>query len=564
MPPPPLRGHAETQQDTDEGPVSADEAQERNRPKADAGFTQVQTDVAADNLTQEHPGRYEVRREFGRGGMSVVYLAFDSHVGREVAFKQLLKNVIEQAEKQGTLGRTFLARFMREARITGQLEHPSIVPVYETGRREDGSLYYTQKLIRGRTLTKAFKEAKDLPGRLKLLSHVVDLCQAIGYAHVRGVIHRDIKPDNVMLGEFGETVVLDWGIARVIHEPDHDREMNVDNNDETQEGDVLGTPSYMSPEQAFGRQTQVDEQSDVWSCGAVLYELLTGIPPFTGKTPIQIIMKVQKDPVIPVRQLCPEAPPELAAVAERALTRDKKLRYKRAKQLADDIEAFQSGARVTAYEYSSLQLLKRFIKKNKTVSIVSLVALIAILGALARTFQENRKARHSLSQALLEKSDAAGRDLNWELAQTYAAAARDEEDSAEAKFRAVQRGPREIEPIWRMQLGRAVEAVALAPDGKKIAASLGDHAIRLYDAASGKEIGKCDAHDGRVTSLAFTPDGQTLVSVSLDRSIRSHAVGTGCEAAGRADTSLEPPEGVAISPDGGQLPTSDNAQLRLF
>src|SRR5262249_48287400 len=145
------------------------------------------------------------------------------------------------------------------------------------------------------------------------------------------------------------------------------------------------------------------------------------------------ILKVQKEAVIPVRQVCPEAPPELCAVAERALQRDKRQRYQQAKQLAEDIEAFQSGARVTAFEYSSWQLVKRFIKKNKTVSIVTLVALLAILGALARTIVENRKARHNLAQALLEKSDAAGRDLNWLLAMTYAAAARDEEDSAEAR-----------------------------------------------------------------------------------------------------------------------------------
>jgi len=532
---------------------------------ANVNSTLIQTSSGGD-LTQEQDGRYEMKREFGRGGMSVVFLSFDRHVGREVAFKQLLPHVLDQFEKAGGQEQveSVLNRFLREARITGQLEHPSIIPVYEVGQRGDGSLYYTQKLIRGRTLTKALREAKDLPGRLRLLSHFVDSCQAIGYAHLRGVVHRDIKPDNIMVGEFGETVVLDWGIARVVQEPDHaQRELNVDTNDETQEGDVLGTPQYMSPEQAQGKVAEVDEQSDVWSLGAVLYEILTGIPPFSGKNPIQIIMKVQKDPIVPVRSLCPEAPPELAAVAERALQRDKKQRYGKARQLAREIEAFQSGERVAAFEYSSWTLLKRFVKKNKTVSIVTGVALLLVLGALAQTVLENRKARQNLAQALLEKSDAAGRELNWPLAMAYAAAARPEADSAEARWRSVQRGARDIEPVWRVQLPSSVDTVAIAPEGKQIAAALGDNVIRILDAANGKEEAKCEGHLGSIRSLAFSPDGQHLASTSTDRSIRIWSVSSGCDLV-KGTGAIGFASHAAWRPDGSALATAEVGAVRLW
>ncbi|MCP4593528.1 MAG: serine/threonine protein kinase, partial [bacterium] len=170
------------------------------------------------------------------------------------------------------------ARFLREARVTGQLEHPNIVPVYEVGRRQGGAFYYTMKLVRGRTLAEALKQCRTLADRLRLLPHYVDLCNAIAYAHSRGVIHRDIKTDNVMLGEFGETVVLDWGLAKVKEEPDicgtETRPklsgLADPSTGHTVHGSAIGTPAYMSPEQADGRVDEIDERSDVWSLGAVL------------------------------------------------------------------------------------------------------------------------------------------------------------------------------------------------------------------------------------------------------------------------------------------------------
>jgi eukaryotic-like serine/threonine-protein kinase len=173
----------------------------------------VDRDIAA--TAREIPGRYRGLGELTRGGVGRVLIAYDEHLDREVALKELLPG-----EGGGMSAKPFsqamprVARFLREARITGQLEHPAIVPVHELGRREDGTPYYTMKLVRGRSLQEALNEAKDLAERLGLLPHLVDMCQAVAYAHSRGVLHRDLKPGNVMVGEFGETVIIDWGLAK--------------------------------------------------------------------------------------------------------------------------------------------------------------------------------------------------------------------------------------------------------------------------------------------------------------------------------------------------------------
>ena len=162
-------------------------------------------------------GRYSDITELARGGIGRVILVNDEELGRQIALKELLPSNADESSAQGSAKE---ARFLREARITGQLEHPSIVPVHELGYRPDGTPYYTMKLVRGRTLQTALQEADGLQGRLKLLPHVVDMCQAVAYAHSRGVVHRDIKPVNVMVGEFGETVLLDWGLAKVMGKED--------------------------------------------------------------------------------------------------------------------------------------------------------------------------------------------------------------------------------------------------------------------------------------------------------------------------------------------------------
>ena len=511
-----------------------------------------------ETTTPETPGRYELKREFGRGGQSSVWLALDRHIGRDVAFKQLLPQASDPRPGASQVVSAMAIRFLREARITGQLEHPSIVPVYEVGKRPDGSLYYTQKLVRGRTFTAALQEQKTLRERLSMLEHFIDLCQAIAYAHKRGVIHRDIKPDNVMVGEFGETVVLDWGLAKQLGAP----QALEDQEDlaKTQEGDIMGTPAYMSPEQAQGRKREVDAQSDIWSLGAVLYEILTGQAPFVGRNLMQMIIAVTKDPITPPQEIEPKVPPELAAIAMTALTRDRSKRYASALDLIRDVEAWRSGARVEVYRYTPWGTAARWLRKNRAVAITALCVLLALAVGSLRVGLENRVARRNLAQALLEKADASSRSLEWGKAAVYSAAAREEDDTAEARFRAAHRGPVEIEPLTRVQLPGPVDRLALSPDGQLLAVALTGMGVHLVD-GKGQDLHALEVPPEQVGELTFSPDGALLVVASGSRILVFNSQ------SGEQVTAIEGPgqvEQVAFSADGGRMAAATGRSVRLY
>ncbi|MDA3863495.1 MAG: protein kinase [Deltaproteobacteria bacterium] len=377
-------------------------------------------------VSKEESGRYRITGEIGKGGIGRVLLGFDKHIGREIAFKELINaketktSSGKRRRKRTQLTADANTRFLREARITGQLEHPSIVPVYEIGKKENsGSFYYTMKLIRGKTLKQAIDEASSLKARLLLLPHFRDLCQAIAFAHNKDVIHRDIKPGNIMIGEFGETVVLDWGLAKIKGQSSQDKKiakgiqdlkpLNLENTEKTRQGSTLGTPAYMPPEQALGKIDEIDHRSDIYSLGAVLYQILTGKPPFQGKMVQTVLMNVvEKEPVSPT-EIHQEIPSELEAVALKSLQKKPDNRYQSASELAHDIESYMSGEKVAAHDYTSMDLLKRFIQRNKAlVGTLSTITIIIIISLIFTTWSYRREREAKKQEAAARiKTDKA-------------------------------------------------------------------------------------------------------------------------------------------------------------
>lgn len=360
----------------------------------DAAVALADDGAPLDSLA-EHTGRYTGERELAMGGMGRILVAHDAYLGRDVAIKELLPEAPEPTGPRKTPSPVWnstpaAARFFREARVTGQLEHPSIVPVHEMGHRQDGTLYYTMKLIRGRSLSQAISEAGPAQARLQLVPHFLDLCQAVSYAHSRGVIHCDIKPANIMIGEFGETMLLDWGLAKVYGKEDIFDEAlqktaetiqtgKEPDGAQTAGGKVLGTPIYMAPEQARGESDKIGPRSDVYALGAVLYTILTGRPPFQGERSSEILAKVTKGKLKPVLDSEPGAPRELASICHRAMALDPGERYPSAKELADEIQQYLSGGLVHAYDYRFSEHMRRFLNRFRAVLATAAAALVLLL-----------------------------------------------------------------------------------------------------------------------------------------------------------------------------------------
>ncbi|WZO95925.1 protein kinase [Isosphaeraceae bacterium EP7] len=344
----------------------------------------------------ETRGRYTMTHLHARGGIGQVWLARDVDLGREVALKEI------RPERSGSSG--VWARFLAEARITGQLEHPGIVPIYELARKGPDNLpYYTMRFVRGRTLgdaARAYHErlvaGEASPLELATLVNAFEaVCQALAYAHSRGIIHRDLKGQNVALGDFGEVMVLDWGLAKhvdapdpeVIHEP-CDELGPVDPAEEptlqaTATGQVMGTPAFMAPEQAEGDVSQIGRGTDVYGLGAVLYEILTGQAPFHGDDTRELLRRVIDEPPVPPRQLSPSVPRALEAICLKAMAKAPGARYASAADLALEIRKYLADEPVSVYREPFSVRAGRWARRHRTAVSCATAALVVAGASLA-------------------------------------------------------------------------------------------------------------------------------------------------------------------------------------
>jgi formylglycine-generating enzyme required for sulfatase activity len=374
------------------------------------------------------PSRYRVLRPQARGGLGEVFVAEDTELHREVALKEIQERHADHLDSR--------ARFLLEAEITGRLEHPGIVPVYGLGLHPDGRPYYAMRLIRGDSLSDAIARfhAPDGPSRdprarneelRRLLARFVAVCNAIAYAHSRGVLHRDLKPANIMLGPYGETLVVDWGVAKTLGmvEPsgapgDALRPATADGTPETRVGNVLGTPAYMPPEQASGQLSRLGPASDVYSLGATLYCLLTGKPPFEGPDVVEILVQVQRGEFLPPRQVLRSVPPALEAICLKAMAHRPEARYAGPLELARDVEHWLADAPVSAYREGWVGPAGRWARRHRpAVAAAGGLLVMAVMALAVSTLlvsheqEKTEEQRRTAVQALAARSQAQVQSL---------------------------------------------------------------------------------------------------------------------------------------------------------
>jgi len=358
--------------------------------------------------------RFLILRPHARGGLGAVFVALDNELHREVALKQILEKHVDDAVSR--------QRFVAEAEITGGLEHPGVVPVYGLGTDAEGRPYYAMRFIKGDSLKEAiarFYEDEALkadPGRRslelrKLLRRFLDVCNAIDYAHSRGVIHRDLKPANIIVGKYGETLVVDWGLAKAVGRADpslgeQTLAPSSGGSSETFSGSALGTPAYMSPEQARGELNRLGPRSDVYSLGATLYCLLTGKPPVEGDDIGAVLHAVQEGQFRRPSQHDPALDKALEAVCLKAMATQPEDRYATPKALADDLDRWMADEPVTAWREPFSRRARRWARRNRTKVTAAAVALVAGVVGLSAVLAVQTRAKADLAASLTREATA--------------------------------------------------------------------------------------------------------------------------------------------------------------
>ncbi|PHS03682.1 MAG: hypothetical protein COA78_17465 [Blastopirellula sp.] len=390
----------------------------------------------ADQQSRFSDSRYKLVRKLGQGGLGTVWLAHDENMQRYVALKEVT-NANQASDAT-------LERFRREAEITGRLEHPGIVPVYQLGHdKESGSSFYSMRFLGKQTLQDAISEyherrddGDDDPMLLRnLLTAFVSMCQALGHAHSRSVIHRDLKPENVAIDSFGQVIVIDWGLAKVLDEyglgdTQGDTSIgDIKSGGSTMAGQVLGTPLYMAPEQATGRIDEIDHRTDIYGLGATLFAILTGLAPHelsqsksTDNGARGLISAIASGKTPLPREANSQVDPALEAICLKSMAKKRYARYQSASELAEDVQRWMAGEPVSAFQERPLQKMKRWMTHNQRLSqlIGGLLIVVLVTGVtLGIVSQQTKQAAEIVSQqtqqaaqhAQFEQMRSEGREI---------------------------------------------------------------------------------------------------------------------------------------------------------
>lgn len=471
---------------------------------------------------RQRVGEYELLGELARGGMGVVYRARQLGLEREVALKMILVGQwASDAQVQ---------RFRLEARASARLEHPNIVPIYDFGEYE-GWHYFSLKLIEGEDLGRQMRagrwSATDAGGQQRIARLLRTVAEAVHFAHQRGILHRDLKPTNILLDQADVPYLTDFGLAKLIEET----------SDLTHTSAVLGTPAYMAPEQAAGRAEDITVAADIYSLGAVLYELLTGQPPHQARTPLETIRQIVETEIAPVQRVNPAIAADLATICHKCLRREPAARYRSAHELTEDLERWLRNEPVHARPVTSVERLRYWVRRNPlSAGLASgMVVLLAATAIISTTLAVKMRAARDAARAnaaenlrrLVELHAATGvrlaqagdplQALPW-LVEALRLEAGDPARERPHRTRiasVLQQSPALDAMIFH---DRIIQHAAFSPDGRLAATASFDGTVRVTEVASGREVCPPLEHTNLMHGVqylyfvAFSPNGRRLIS----------------------------------------------------
>ncbi len=579
-------------------------AADRERPSSSDGSES--TDARLDRLVEraiakgDDDSRYRIVGNLGRGGMGIVLEVEDLDLKRRLAMKVAGASRSPQSGPAATSRtRRALSRFLEEAQITGQLDHPGVVPIHDLGVDAEGHVFFTMKKVGGEELGEIFRLARAGNkgwNQQRALGVLVKICQTIAYAHSKGVVHRDLKPSNVMVGQFGEAYVLDWGLAKLLAEngrckddeesrPDSEDldVIRTDRRDElettpdsplmTVAGAVLGTPYYMSPEQASGDPLAVGPFSDIYALGAILYSFLADQRPYEdvkrGGQQQDIVEKINRGEPVAVDRINPDAHPELVAICSKAMTRDPKKRYSSALDMAEDLEAHLDGRAVAAHRIGPLVDLQKWVRRNRFIAAASLVILVfVVVTPSALMVQENRAKRAIASErkeALLQSYIASMSAAEAALRINDVPEARRQLEAAPASLRNWEWHHfygRLDQSDCTLEFGSWIRSLSFGPDGELLAVAYGNM-IEVWDTEKRTLVHSFEGHEGLVHAVKFLSK-QVLISGSEDGSVKKWSLKTGGEVGELFRSKRGSVPDIALHPERHSLAIAVGPEVRVI